>query len=121
MVAAASPHPVAPFEGVPRLLQQVDHHLLGEEGLPVGVNAGAQGQVGALPDPLLQLLDAAERAEPQTHNVRLVRRDVTVRRPLPLWKHSHIGLLSHCVYVFRSMFSYQSGNYLSLLEDYCYV
>ena len=60
MVAAASPHPVAPFEGVPRLLQQVDHHLLGEEGLPVGVNAGAQGQVGALPDPLLQLLDAAE-------------------------------------------------------------
>lgn len=40
-----------------RLLEQVDHHLLREEGLSVGVNAGPQGQVGALPDPLLQLLD----------------------------------------------------------------
>ena len=70
---------------MPRLLQQVDHHLLGEEGLPVGVDAGAQGQVGALPDPLLQLLDAADRVEPQTHNVRLVRLDVTSRLLLGWW------------------------------------
>ena len=68
-MAAASPHPVAPLKGMPRLLQQVHHHLLGEEGLPMGVDAGAQGQVGALPDPLLQLLDAAEGAEPQTHTM----------------------------------------------------
>lgn len=53
-------HPVAALEGVARLLQKVDHHLLGQEGLPVGIDAGAQRQIGALPDPLLQLLNAAQ-------------------------------------------------------------
>lgn len=53
---------MASLEGMACLLQQVHHHLLGEEGLSVGVDAGAQGQVGTLPYTLLQLLDTAERS-----------------------------------------------------------
>lgn len=54
-------HPVAPLKGMTCLLQQVDNQLWGQKGLPMGVNHGAQGKVGALSDPFLQLLDTVER------------------------------------------------------------
>lgn len=55
-------HLVASLKGVTCLLQEVDHELWRQEGLPMGVNDGAEREVGALPDALLQLLDTAERS-----------------------------------------------------------
>lgn len=52
---------MASLKGVTRLLQQVHNQLRGQESLPMGVNDGTEGEVGALSDPLLQFLDAVER------------------------------------------------------------
>lgn len=52
---------MASLKGMTCLLQQVDNQLWGQEGLPVGVNDGAKGEVGALSDALLQFLDTVER------------------------------------------------------------
>ena len=38
-----------------------------------------------------------ESGATNTHNVKLVRRDVTLRRPPPLWKHSLDWVASYCV------------------------
>lgn len=56
------PHLVASLKGVTCLLQEVDHELWRQEGLPMGVNDGAEREVGALSDALLQLLDTGERS-----------------------------------------------------------
>lgn len=53
---------MASLKGVSRLLQEVDHQLGRQEGLPVRVDDGAEREVGALPDALLQLLDAVQRS-----------------------------------------------------------
>ena len=52
-------HLVASFKDMFCLLQKVNHHLLGQERLSMGVNAGAKGQVSALSYSLPQLLDTA--------------------------------------------------------------
>lgn len=50
-------HPVTPLKRVPSLLQQINNQLGGQEGLSMGVKAGAQWKVGALSDALLELLN----------------------------------------------------------------
>lgn len=46
-------HPVTPLKRVASLLQQINNQLGRQEGFSVGVDAGAEGKVGALPDAFL--------------------------------------------------------------------